>query len=259
MCGGAATPMNSGPQGGRVMEGGMTPWSRSPTWIYLVFVLAPVVFVGLIAAQPWVPFEHLTRDPLIVAGECARYRSDLAAAGRCGSLYFGAVSNLGVLIWCSGVAVCLFAAAQLYRRGPDGRRGRAMPFMVYAGLFTAFLMLDDLFQLHEQVFPKLLGLSDFGTYGIYGVIALFYFALFWKQIVQHDVLLLGIGLLGLAASIGTDFNEMILGPRDVEGVGLSGPLSHWVVEDGGKLVGISAWTGFHVQAAWRALTPPADR
>ena len=248
--------MNDRAKGERTSLGGGAMGVRSPLWVYLVFVVAPAIFIAVLAYQPFVPFEQLTRDPLMVAGECARFQDELAAAGKCGTIYFGAVSNLGILIWCSAAVVCMFAAAQLYQRRQDMKSVR---FMAYAGLFTAFLMFDDLFLAHERVFPILLGIPDLVTYGLYGLIALVYFGLFWKVILRHDVLLLAIGLLALGTSVAVDILVPMFGSNEHSATQFKGTLSHWVIEDGSKFVGISAWAGFHLWAAWQTLTAAEDR
>ena len=68
----------------------------------------------------------------------------------------GVLSNLGVLLWCTAAAVCGFASFFLRHAQPRS----PSRFLLSSSLLSVYLMLDDLFQLHENLLPRYLGLSE---------------------------------------------------------------------------------------------------
>ena len=197
--------------------------SASDALIYAVTFIPGIVLLAAVALQPRAPIAYLMKDPLAV----------FQMSKECCHIYYGAVSNLGVMIWTAGAAVCIFAALLL---AAIGRRGGETVFLVAAGLFTGWLALDDLFMIHEDLLP-LLGVPQPATYLGYGCAAATYLYLSWRYILALRPLLmaLAMGLLGTSVAI------------DVL-VHTEGPV-HVFFEDGAKFLGILAWTGFHVTAA----------
>lgn len=205
--------------------------AASPAWLYAVAVGPAAAVIAAVWLQPWVKPGWLLRDPLFVA----------ATADACCRMYYGLVSNLGVLVWCATAAVCLFAALQLRRR-QAGRR--VVRFFLLGGLLTGLLLMDDLFFGHESVYPRLLGIDEAGVVAGYVVLTLGYLWAGRGQVRRTDHRLLALALLGFAASAGVD---IFLPDTD-----------NWliVVEDGGKLVGITSWAAYHIRAAWLFTGPP---
>jgi hypothetical protein len=204
-------------------------------WLTIAILALPAAFMAAVAMQPWIDPGDLLRDPLAVA----EMRQPL-----CCKVYYGAVSNLGVLLWTCGAAVCLFAAAVVIAQRLPAQRAI---FLISASLLTGVLAIDDLFLVHENVLPAL-GVSQPVTYGAYGALGLAYLAVSWREILRHKVSLLAaaVVLLGTSATIDWVFHS-------------DHPL-RILLEDGAKLTGISAWVGFHVIAAWAILRgAPARR
>lgn len=201
-------------------------------WLAVAVVALPALFMFALAAQPFVDPADLLRDPLAVAE---------LRQPECCKIYYGAVSSLGVLIMMSAAAICLFAALlSLSRQNNTAARMLAM-----AGLFTAWIALDDLFLVHENVLPAF-GIPELVTYGMFAAYGLVYVALFWREILRHNFILFGIAGCFLATSVLIDFvfhNDSVV---------------RLMVEDGSKLVGICAWAGFHVMAAWNMLQNADD-
>lgn len=100
-----------------------------------LLVLGSVAF----AAAFGIPSFDLLADPAYVADRPA---------------YTGAVSQAGVLAWTAGAAVALFVGAMAGSR-----------VLRDLGLLTAFLALDDVFLLHDEVlpFPEVLFFAALGT------------------------------------------------------------------------------------------------
>ncbi len=199
------------------------------TWlVYSLTFLPPILLLIIALIQTVVPVAFLLKDPLTVA----EY-----AGTECCSVYYGLVSNFGILIWCSAAAISLFAGLILF----VNRSSKAdIIFLVGAGLLTGWLMLDDFFMVHEDVLPAL-GVPQPLTYLVYASFAAAYFALSWRNILTHRIILLAISVALLGTSVLLD---MILHSESA---------AHVFTEDATKLLGICAWCGFHVDAALTTL------
>ena len=211
-----------GPAPKSIGRSASTPW-----WVYAIAVLPPLLLCSAVLLQPWIPPADLFRDPLSVA-------HDAAAKGECCHAYYGFISLLGGLLWSAAAAIALFAATVLFTRqtAPTAQR-----FLLSAGLLTGMLMIDDVFQGHEFVYPTLFGISEPVTVGVYAVLLASHLWYFRQRIIEVGPGLLVVALVAFAVSVLTDLF-----------------VSHEVVwqrggEDGSKLLGISSWTAFHWRAA----------
>lgn len=113
--------------------------------------LAVVVPLALLAAavlQPWGDPSELTRDPLAVAAKRAW------TGAPCCSPFLGALSTLGVMLWCAAAAVSGGAAMVLAGLGAPTVR---VAVLSLGALFSVWLMADDAFMLHETFGRKLIG------------------------------------------------------------------------------------------------------
>jgi hypothetical protein len=160
-------------------------------------------------------------------------------------VYIGFVSNLGVVLLCSGAAACLLAGTLLF-----GRAGlkRESIFLLSAGAFTTVLMFDDLFLLHEEVLPERLGIPEPVVYALYGGALLGLFLYNRRQILGSRFVLGLIAVLFFGLSIGFDLLEKIYDSEDpVFGI------DHHLLEDGPKLMGIESWTMYLWLTAYQTL------
>lgn len=213
---------------------GLSIGTRAPLLAYLLGVAVPMILLAVAVAQPFVPLDRLLQDPIAV----------IASSGHCCHVYDGAMSSLGVLIWCGAAAICMFTALVFWvREGFSARTG----FMAIAGTFTAVLTLDDLFMLHDIVLPRY-GVPPLLTYASYAALALAYLVLMRREIIRHDVLLFVAAGGLLAVSI------------LIDQVYYSSSVVRLLLEDGAKFLGICIWATFHIDAALRMLTatPLAD-
>ncbi len=215
-------------------------WERTPLWVYGITFVPATLVVVIAVLQPWVPQEILFKDPIYLTG---------------GQPYYGVISHIGVLLlW--GTAVTCFFVGSL---SPQKQR-ETFWFLVVAGGISGLLALDDLFLLHEVGYPAVFGVPETITFLLYGALILAYVVKFRTPIGQHDYVLLILGLFFLLLSVGFDKTT---GPRAQEvveslpGRALLVPILEMlqpaaaVIEDGPKLIGICAWSAFHVRAAWR--------
>ena len=223
--------MRSDDQGADLGFDGIAPGAdlSSQLRLSLVLLLAPALFMVALVAQPWLDPAELLRDPLAVAE---------LNPSTCCKVYYGAVSNMGVMIWMGGAAVCLFTAAVVFtKRNLSG----TVIFLLAGGLFTGFLAVDDLFLVHENVLPAF-GVPQPVTYGAYAALGLVYLLVCGQEILRHNVVLLAMAIALLGTSVVVDWFFHSDHPMRI------------VVEDGAKLGGITAWVGFHVLAAWTILS-----
>lgn len=159
-----------------------------------------------------------------------------------GPLHAGFMSLVGVLFWTAGAAVCWFAGALLL--GTPGDRGVGCMLLSVAAL-TTLLGLDDLFLLHETIFPWYLGMPEkvaLGSYGLATVAILFFFR---NQILDLGAagLVWALALFGL--SLGVDLLQHSLQPFLGQG--------RILLEDGAKFLGIVAWNGYFAHAGWSQI------
>jgi hypothetical protein len=137
--------------------------------------LGALALAYAIHASKGVPFMFLMADATVVGGL---------------PWYAGLLSGLGVLLWCATASVSLFAAALLKQTGAD----EAYRFMLAAGLVSGFLMLDDLYRLHETVLPRVLGIPELAIYAAYGLLGAWFVGRFRARIVSADGRLLGVAM-----------------------------------------------------------------
>jgi hypothetical protein len=184
-----------------------------PIWAVLAALLAAAVAVKVRTDVPW---HHVMGDPATTTGW---------------PFWVGFISNAGAIVWAATSAI-FFVARRLER---DAVRHR---FLLASGLFVAMLGVDDLFLLHEQAFPGLLGVPQTAVLAAYAVLAIAYAWTFRAQILAtpYPLFLLAAVLLGTSVALDQlmDRFEIYL------------PASGFL-EDACKLLGIGAWLAY----AWR--------
>jgi len=197
------------------------------TALYLpsgLFLLAMVI----VCTQMDIPFSFLTCDPASVAKIHP---------------FTGMVSNIGILLWTAAAVVCLFCWA-LLRNNPDMRR--LSTFMLFSGIMTMILLLDDLFLLHEEIFPCQLGIPQkFVLLGYMGL-TLCGLVVFRKSILGTDYLLLliALGFFGLSVFVDVFDHE------------IDALIGDWryLFEDGFKFLAIVSWLGYFWRSCFTAIS-----
>ena len=163
---------------------------------------------------------------------------DMAALGHLHPLA-GVLSNLGILLWAATAAICLFVALS--------ERGRLSTpvahWLLFAGLLSLWLALDDCFQIHEELSPRYLHVRE--RY-VYLGLALAMAAYLWASravILRSRWSLLGLAFVFLGTSALLD---TLLGAWAQQ-------IGDWefFYEDGSKWLGIVCWNAYHVQACAR--------
>ena len=195
-----------------------TAWPK--TIIRIVTFAAPILLLVIVVNQPWENPKYVFQDPLVAA----------EAADKCCSVYFGFMSQVGVLVWVSTAAICLFSALLMFLNGAPLK---LVFFAVTAGLLTGWLGLDDAFLIHERVLPGL-GIPQVVVLMSYVILTLVYLTASFRIIMKNDYLLLMAGCTGFVISLALDL---------VSGVPL------WAhLEDSAKFFGICCWASFHISS-----------
>ncbi|HEU5136304.1 MAG TPA: hypothetical protein VFU13_14225 [Steroidobacteraceae bacterium] len=193
----------------------------------LVLYLAIAAFLFLVAIaglHPQIAVSSLTRD--------------MAAIANVHPLT-GVVSNVGILLWCAAAAICFFSSSLLRRQGaqPEAR------FLMWAGLMTTGLLVDDFFLFHEYLAPVHLGFNEKAVHASYVCVTVAYLLSHRHLILETNYRLLAAALVLFAGSILLD---------------VAGGHGWWVLaEDGCKLFGISTWFAYHAATArhWLVQSP----
>jgi hypothetical protein len=164
--------------------------------------------------------------------------------------YLGGLSHVGVLLWCSTVAVCLLTAgATRDAEVPP----RLRPFLLCAGLLSAALLVDDLFLFHEVIAPRILDVPERYVHASYGVATLALLVTFRGTILRGtDYPILAVGGTFLALSQVADHLTNLASDTSAK----------FLLEDGLKFLGIVGWFTYFASVCYtslRARSLPASR
>lgn len=134
-------------------------------------------FTVLVATLTNNPIWKLAKDPAQVVGF---------------SPYIGMLSNWGVVLWMAAATICLFSAVLLKQQKVSDS---TFTFIAVSGGFSLLLGIDDLFLLHDRLFPKLFGIPETSFYFLYLFAFLVYLISFIRQIIKYEYLLFGAAVL----------------------------------------------------------------
>ena len=180
---------------------------------------------------------------LIAAGAASdleRWQLFIDPAEARGDVLIGVFSNIGVLLWWTTVAVTGLTWLVL-RRSDD--RSEFSRMCGCAALLTAFLALDDLFLLHDYVFPELVHIPEgLVLVVILGSVAAYLWRFRVVLLSSSNRLVLAAALLLLCASVAADAFS-------------GGPQGHETFEDGFKIAGIATWLFYFVSLCLRHVRP----
>ena len=143
-----------------------------------------------------------------------------------GSFYVGSFSNLGGVFWFAAAAILSFAAT-LKTSG----RGA----LVLAALLTWAMGVDDIFMLHDRVYPKLF-LNETLVTALYFIVVIVIVIRFYRQLSLAT-------LVGIAVTV---FFWGLSGTSDRFFNNIGGQL----LEDGSKFMGIVVWAAAWIRQAY---------
>lgn len=211
---------------------------RRPLGRFLAAIYTPAVVllavVTVISAVKGIPGATFMRDPVQVMGA---------------PFYTGLVSNVGILIWCAGAVMALFAGATSPRT-PERRELRR--FLLWSGGLTVGVMIDDLFILHDKILPDIFHTYEQVFYFVYLPAAAAYIIRFRRLIFGPDLSLLILAAVFMGISLVMDqctMFEEIFGRMIIP--------ENFLIEDGAKLLSQVTWMGYLARRSADAVT--ADR
>ena len=189
--------------------------------IGLIFVISGLLIGFALLLHFWqgASFRSLTRDVTALAAL---------------PVYYGFLSQIGIVFWAGTATVCLFGF-RLCSSVASYRSSRR--FLLASALLTALLGVDDLFLFHEVILPNL-GISEAVTFGVYGSLVALYFLRFYIVILKTNYIPLAVSLSFFLISILIDVGVLPL----------SAPYKD-LCEDSAKLVGIVSWLVYYFEAS----------
>ena len=192
--------------------------------------LAVLALAALVSVYAAIPIGFFVRDPAVTLG---------------GHPLTGAQSHLGVLVWCAAAAACLVSSASLRRTQIDKERAS---FLLWFGVITAALLLDDLFLFHENLAHRYLRLNEETIFAAYGLGVAVCAARFRRTIRRSPYPLLLLALVFLGVSLSIDFFQ-------------DRWQSPWRVgfEDGFKFLGIVSWSGYLILTCVHTMSAALTR
>ena len=196
--------------------------------LMLVFIPAIIILVAIemISQIYQVPIKKLTSDPTLIANIPPLY---------------GVLSNLGIVLWCGAIFSSALAAMVLRSIG----KKQLYLFLLYSSLLSTYLMLDDLFQFHENL-SGLIGLNQKVIYVLLATAVITYLIYFRKTLFQTNIILLVIAIAFLSLSVLADtIVYKIYGSQ----------LGDWLylIEDGAKWLGIVFWCYYFIHTSFQFI------
>jgi hypothetical protein len=166
---------------------------------------------------------------------------DIVATGKL-PFFAGFVSQLGGMLWCATLSVCLFSFFVLPRQ--NARLAVPRRFLLQAAILTGVLLLDDIFLFHEDVAPHYLHLPEKLVMVGYLLLGIAFVVLNRNEILSSEYLLLLLALTMLGTSVFLDALPM-------EDLGLPYFFKRLEIflEDGFKFAGIATWLVYFVRYA----------
>lgn len=184
-------------------------------------VITPVVLIGylitflllliviIISTSKNISLDTLTKDPTETMNA---------------PFYIGAFSNIGIILWCSAGVLCLFNAMQM----SGGNLTEYRSFLIVSALLTFMLAFDDLFLLHEEVFPRYFHVPENAVILTYINIFILYLILFRKTILSTEYFILALAFFFIGMAKVSDLLPL---PEEKD----------TFLEDSIKLFGIVSW------------------
>jgi len=196
-------------------------------WGLYLIITGLVIGIGRIRFN--IPVWYLTKDPnALIEG---------------GDFYFGALSNLGIILWTIAATLCFFSTIYLKRYSPNSS---FRLFLLHGGILTTLLLLDDLYMWHEVMFPVYFGINTYLVYGSYLIYALYFVIRFRTTILKTEylVLLASIFLIALSVLVDIVHDSQILDATLLNLTGLRPDLLGELavlLEETSKGLGILTW------------------
>lgn len=205
-------------------------YKRRVRFSSLAIVYAPVLLILTVTLgarfESDVPISFFSRDPTATLE---------------GHPLTGMQSTLGILVWCAAAGICFFTSLVLRRT----QANKAFcSFVLWSGMITSVLALDDMFLVHEDLVKRYLSLGENVVFLAYVFLLVGYVIKFRSYILDSEylLLLLAFALFGLSVVIDFFQNQWPLPGRIF-------------VEGALKLIGIVTWSSYLIRTCYHALAP----
>jgi hypothetical protein len=175
------------------------------------FLLGMIQFI-----HTWrdIPYENLVRDPNAIANL---------------PKYIGFISQFGIFLWFASVGICFMGYFLI--RGIESVNIKSK-YLLYFGIFSLMLGLDDAYMLHEELAHR--GLYEEMFFGVYAVMLLVFILKFLKLFFQTHFILLILSGFCLASSIAVDKYDHTL----------------FLLDDSFKVSGIVFWFAYFFRTVY---------
>lgn len=206
--------------------------------LLLIGIYTPsiLLFLGIGILTKIIP--HLTIPDLL---------GDVAIIGHI-PFYSGAISQLGLLLWSTATTLCFFIFFVLKKMTVS--RKESLNFLLFAGFLSGYLMLDDAYMLHDELFPDYLKIIPEEVVIILLGLVMIAFLYFNRQeILRGDYSLMLLAYLFFGISVAIDAI-----PRALYEDKYFFEKIEKLVEDGAKFTGIVTWITFYARYGYQQIS-----
>lgn len=195
--------------------------------LFIVIYLPPICFLlalFLVSKIDSTSYKYYTQD-MMVLGKLSRLAS--------------IVSNLGIILWAATAAICGFCALIVRERFRQ-----EFLFFLCASALSLWLWLDDMLLIHEFA-GTYLGISEFASFIVYGLLLMSFIYYFRRLIAQTPISFLGLFVIFTCLSILLDLLPVYF------------PISisdrTFDFEEGSKFLAIVSWFAYFVYTGFLIL------
>ncbi len=185
------------------------------TWLLMLAITAIIILLFFLVNQFAIYKGISLRNLVLTSNEIANM-----------PLYTGGFLYLGLLLWSATASILFMGAVLLHRKS------RKAWFLISAGIFTAIIALDDVFQLHNAIADHL-HIPEILLYIAYFLFLLGFLLYFFREIWNE-----------------TDF-PLLVGALLFMGLSISFKvgLDNYLLQGGFKILGIAFWLAYFSRTA----------
>ena len=209
-------------------------FSKDSILILVVIFLPGILFLAILfwlSGNNNIQFDIFSRDPIQILN---------------GKPYVGILSSIGIIFWSMTAGVLLYSSKiSALQKKPK----RETYFLFFGGLLTILMLFDDLFLIHEVVFPEYVNIDEKIFYVFYGLSIIALVVYYHEIVLKTDYILLILAFCAFGSSVLTDI-------VDAMGIDVT---QLYVFEDGLKFLGIIAWFAYFTRTGYRFIREGLNR
>jgi hypothetical protein len=154
--------------------------------------------------------------------------------------YIGVISSTGIILWAATFSILLYSCKiSLSQKKPK----RQTLFLLFGGLLTGLMLIDDVFMIHDVIFPNYLNIDQKVFYAFYGFSTVAFFYFFHKIVLKSDYILFILSFFLLVESVVFDLALVL---------GFEIPYQY-IFEDCSKFLGIIAWFAYFSRTSFMLI------